>query len=299
MAIDGDPALGAVTAERFDWALGRALRWSEAAAAISDGRWEWLLSRRRAIAWELLWRAPLRTACDWLGGHAARLTRPLVAPFRRPGFFVALLGPDGAGKSTVAQALADDPLIRARVVYMGFKRGDGWDSRGQRGHQPGFRSADHEGRSGALRGGIAYGRRLLAQTRRSLVALTWGLRGRFVVFDRHPHELLIADPARGHGPRLRRWLLCRTCLRPDVSVLLDAPPELLHSRKNEHPMERAAKQRERYRSLAQAVRDLVLVDSSGSEEESVRRVTSLIWTRYRQRLERGVVAIPGAERRHA
>jgi thymidylate kinase len=270
--VDGDPALGAITAERFDRALGRALRWPEATTAISDANWGWLLSRRPAITRELVRRAPLESARNWLAGQAARLFRPLWASFRRPGFFVALLGPDGAGKSTVARVLADDPQIRARVVYMGSKWAAGFDSDRGRGR-------------GARRGVTAYGKRLLVQAWRSLGAWAFGLRGRFVVFDRHPHELRITDAAHGPGSRLRRWLLERACIRPDLTVLLDASPERLRSRKSEQTLERAAKQRERYRALAQAVRGLVVVDSSVSQEETVRRITSVIWSRYRQRLE--------------
>ena len=283
--IEAAPALQAAAAERFDRALGPTLRWSEAAAAIAGRNWEQLLSRRRTIAGVLFRRAPFGSVRHWLGGQIARLARPLLVPFGRRGFFVALLGPDGAGKSTLARALADDPQIRARIVYMGSNPGAGLASTRWIERWRGDRLAGHGRGGGALIRGITYGNRLFEQAWRSLVAVAWGLRGRLVVFDRHPHEALIADPAHGRGAQLRRRLLRGFCARPDLILLLDAPPEQLRSRKSEHTLERLARQRDRYRSLSLAFRGLVVIDASVPQEESVRRVTSAVWSGYRRRLE--------------
>ena len=119
------------------------------------------------------------------------------------------------------------------------------------------------------------------------MALALCVRGRFVVFDRHPYDLMIAEPAKGAGARLRRWLLLHACLRPDLVLVLDAPPQVLHSRKAEHAPERLEIQRERYRSLSGIGSEIVLLDTSSGEERTALLAGSRIWDAYRRHLTPG------------
>ena len=50
--------------------------------------------------------------------------RRLVASWPRRGPSVAVLGPDGAGKSTLTRGIADAFGLPARVVYMGLWQGE-------------------------------------------------------------------------------------------------------------------------------------------------------------------------------
>src|SRR5262245_21661073 len=43
-----------------------------------------------------------------------------MASERQRGVLIALLGPDGAGKTSLAQALVDSEQVRARHIYMGL-----------------------------------------------------------------------------------------------------------------------------------------------------------------------------------
>ncbi len=103
------------------------------------------------------------------------------------------------------------------------------------------------------------------------------VRSTFVVFDRYYHDLLV-DPLRYRygGPMwLARWV-GKLIPEPDLWILLDAPAEVLQSRKREVPMNETARQREAYLRLVQGMDNGVVVDASQPLDDVVREVNMRI-----------------------
>ncbi len=74
---------------------------------------------------------------------------------------------------------------------------------------------------------------------------------RLVIFDRYYHDLLIDERRfRYSGPRWLSHLVARLIPLPDLLLVLDAPAEVLQARKREVPLEESARQSEAYRQIA-------------------------------------------------
>jgi hypothetical protein len=240
----GSPACAAGVlldaARREDWRRLDALA-PELAAAWARAR-PAAVRRRRALA-------PVR-----------RLAGPLVRWHR--GLSVALLGPDGAGKSTAASALAASFPIPVRTVYLSPA-------------QPRRRPAP-PGAGLALRIADLLGRWARGFGHRA--------RGRLVVFDRYPYDALL-PPRRplGRLGRLRRAVLGRACPPPGLTVVLDAPGALLHARKGEHDPDALEAERRGFLALAGGRRHAVVLDAAQDADAVRRDLTAAIWTAYRRR----------------
>ena len=220
---------------------------------------------------------------------------------RRRGFTVALIGPDGAGKTSVARGL---PTVLGRPVsylYMGVsagssnsllpttriahalkrRRGAAPDNRGPRDHRE--LSATHRrGRRravGALRASLRLANRLAEEWSRQARAWTLVRRGSVVVFDRHffadYHAYDIAgNGARPLSRRLHGLVLARLYPRPDLTIYLDAPADVLLARKGEGTAELLERRRVDYLQLAQVLEHFVVVDATKPLEEVTRDVAA-------------------------
>jgi hypothetical protein len=80
-------------------------------------------------------------------------------------------------------------------------------------------------------------------------------------------------------PSAGRWLLGRLCLPPGLVVVLDAPGDELFRRSGEHSAAALDVQRRGYLDLAARLRDVVVVDASGSTDRVRRDLTRAAWTR--------------------
>jgi thymidylate kinase len=86
-----------------------------------------------------------------------------------------------------------------------------------------------------------------------------------LICDRYYHDLLI-DPIRYRygGPMWAARLVGRLIPRPDLWVLLDAPAEVLQTRKQEVSPEESARQRQAYMKFVRGQKNYLIVDASQS-----------------------------------
>jgi thymidylate kinase len=220
-------------------------------------------------------------------------------------FTVALVGPDGAGKTTISRRLPDEIDLPLRSIYMGINgdasalmlpttraalalkrtRGDAPDMvagtlRGER--KPPPRGALGRARA-ALRSGARLAVWLSEEWFRQLVA--WyhcRLRGRVVVFDRHffadyyDHDVAGAGGRQPLAGRIHGFVLDRLYPKPDLVICLDAPAELLFRRKHEASVEWLARRREDYLRMGELVPHFVRVDASKPLDQVTASVAGAI-----------------------
>jgi thymidylate kinase len=232
-----------------------------------------LLDAARRAAWTELEARGHALAVAWRRRHRVaslrrrargRLARSAGLFLRsRRGMTVALVGADGAGKSSSAAALARSFPLAVRTVYM---------------------SPAMTPRGGPSLRGARLALRIGAQLARWCRGQALRLRGRLVLFDRYAYDALL--PARwplGPVGRLRRWLLGHACPAPQLIVVLDAPGELLHARTGEHDAVLLEAERRAYLRLARGRARAIVIDATREPDRVRRDVTAAIWAAYRAR----------------
>jgi thymidylate kinase len=219
-------------------------------------------------------------------GLALRRLRPLLFAWRCRGLTVALLAPDGAGKTTLARQLAGEEAFRAKMIYMGENvesRTVGLPATRWVAQKVLSLNGDRKSLRGVMWRGLNFANRLAEHWFRSGAAQYHRLRGRFVIFDRYPYDSLLQKSDPRLWKRLRRWLFDVVNAEPDLVILLDAPPELLQQRKREHTLEWHVEQRAGYLRLRERLPRMQIVDAAREQAEVRRTATSLIWNQYRTR----------------
>lgn len=193
----------------------------------------------------------------------------------RRGLAVAVLGADGAGKSTLIRGLEDSLPFSTRSVYLGWRR---------RGGSAGTPAAESAGRHPLLRRLMG----LVAWWLRTAVSL-WRIevrsrRGEVVLCDRHPIEAGATPSPEPSWVRRGKQVGSRLLPAPDLVVLLDAPPQLLLARKGEHDVELLGRMQQALQQVAES-RGGVIVDATQDPETVLSSVEQSIWDRLAGRRE--------------
>jgi thymidylate kinase len=185
--------------------------------------------------------------------------------------FIAFLGCDGSGKSTVIDRIVADFRAQGVEVRRGHWRPAPFDARrdaSAAANDP--HAVTPRGRAGSV-------------AKLGWLACSWwvgwfrGLRrsakGNHLIFDRYHADLLV-DPRRYRygGPMAVARLASKLMPQPDLVVFLDAEPELLYARKREVSLDCLAAARTRYLELCRSHPRFSVVDASKPVDEVVAAV---------------------------
>lgn len=237
----------------------------------------------------LIARAPRETAAQLFRVCQLEVQRVLRRVFRPTGLVVAVLGPDGAGKSTLIEGMrgelaqvfrrTDYLHLRPRILY-----------RGGAGSMPtlGPHALPPRGKLASLTklamfvvdAWLGHALRVFPLKRRSSL----------VIFDRYAHDML-ADPLRYRlsTPRWLNAVLLKPIPLPDLWLVLDAPAAVLLKRKAEVSAAACAAQIDGYRYLLHQLPHAVRIDTTQPQQASIAEACEAVLARMRERLVKPVI----------
>jgi len=220
-------------------------------------------------------------------------------------FSVALIGPDGAGKTTMTARLQQCATIPVKCLYMGINieasnhalpisRLVAYFKRRQNKESGVYRCVDDSvpergDAKRSLSGWVwATGRlinRLLEEWYRQLLSWGYQIRGYAVVYDRHfLYDFTLDGIDSEKQPadkRLHRWLLEKCYPQPHLTIYLDAPAEMLFARKGEKTLEELERRRQAFLQLRYRAKNFVQIDATRPFDVVHAEVSGLIEQRYR------------------
>ena len=242
----------------------------------------------------------------------------------RRGFTVALVGPDGAGKTTICRKLIAQIPWAKTYMYMGINQDacnvllpTTWlwlrvkklfGMHRSMGGPPPIRTEEPPRRTSPLRTlkSLLRTMNLLAEEWfRQMLCSFAVYSGKIVVMDRHfvldyyAHDLSPTNRHRTIANRIHGCLLRRFPV-PDLIILLDMSPEQLFRRKAEGSVEALARRRQEYLALRNTFPHFVTLDASLPLDVVVRMSLDAITVFHAKRDQCVLPAfLPSVERTHA
>jgi thymidylate kinase len=222
---------------------------------------------------------------------------------RRFFYSIALVGPDGSGKSSVARSILETSPLPIKYIYMGAnidssnialptsRLSHKWKvsrhkkslmkSGGEVPEKISMHGLEHRiDRRGKLWGFARLLRRVSEEVYRQIVSYAYQARGNVVLYDRH--FLFDACPVpedigkQRQTDRAHCWFLRKLYPRPGLVIILDAPADVLYARKQEVPIEYLESNRRALAKKKYYASRVVTVDTNKPFEEVVEIVNSLI-----------------------
>ena len=200
-------------------------------------------------------------------------------------FTVALIGPDGAGKSSIARRLESSFPLPVKRLYMGINTESSNVAlpttrlierlrQARRRRSGAVRSATSPAAgasrkpAGKLWAAVRLANRLAEEWYRQLLSWSYRLRGKIVVYDRHFKFDFEWEKGRQRrfSDRLHRWFLAKCYPQPDLVIYLDAPAEVLFARKGEANLQWLEERRQAFLRQGAKMPGFVRVDATQSLE---------------------------------
>lgn len=213
---------------------------------------------------------------------------------RPSGLWIAVLGLDGSGKSTVTERVVRD----LAPAFVGTRR---YHLRPRVGLAPGGGGPVTDPHAEPARNLFLSVLKIPYWWLDFVVGYTVQIRpllrrGVLVAFDRYFHDLLV-DPIRFRygGPAGLPRVASRCIPLPDLVFLLDAPAGVLRDRKAELPLREAERQRGRFLALARSLENAFVVDAARPVAEVAARIEEVALSRMAGRMA-GRFASPRAKR---
>jgi thymidylate kinase len=214
----------------------------------------------------------LSSVRQWFATQIARIKRFL----RPPGFHLVMLGPDGAGKSSVIDALEKSmvgPFARVHTlgfappIYKLWRKG------------PVKTDTPHALAPRSYAVSMLRALFWLVYNLSGYVSLRWAKsRSTLVLNDRHFIDILV-DPVRYRygGPKWILHLIRKLIPAPDAIVLLHGPPEVLQARKRELTLAETERQCRDYLALVRGQRHSHIVNAAQPFDLVMRDVCDIIF----------------------
>lgn len=228
--------------------------------------------------------------------HVAHHLHRIISP---TGGWIAIMGPDGAGKSAVIEAIQQQFTFAYQKVQCFHLRPKSL----RRGIETGRPVTDPHGKP--PRGmvlsvakalflmadyWVGYALQIAPAIRRSHLA----------IFDRYVYDLLVdSKRVRYGGPAWLLQIVARIAPHPDLVILLDASPDVLWTRKREVPLEEVVRQREGYLKTARRLRFARVVNAAQPLADVIRDVDTAIVEHFERRTaERLGLKVPPIQTDH-
>jgi thymidylate kinase len=215
---------------------------------------------------------------------------------------VALIGGDGAGKTTIGTLLKNSLGTRVKYLYMGsdFESSNFALPTSRMIHyirklirskkikltkiqnlieKPEDRTQDSRGKISAT---LRMINRIAEEWYRQMISMIYQIRGYNVIYDRHfifDYLLLYSSQDKAKKrltDRIHWYILDHWIPKPNLVFFLDAPPEVLFQRKKETNIEYLNYSRKIFHSYGEKHTNFIVVDGSKSPELVLENIMSVI-----------------------